>query len=869
MKIYCLGDSLSNNTYETALATLTGATVVSKGVDSNTTTQMLARLNTDVISPGDATHCVVMGGVNDIYTSVSVATIESNLQDIYDDLHAAGIIVVACAIMPWNGSETDVKTVNAWIQNTATNVDYFIDTYKTVNNQASDGNLISLFNSGDGTHLSSTGYSMVASAIHAGMGITDGKIELLIVGGGAGGAWAGGGGGAGGLRYYSSYGVNFASYTVTVGAKGAGGSGIYGTDGGDSIFDSLTAEGGGGGGQYQSQPGRAGGSGGGGGWDNGAGGNGTTGQGNNGGTAYNGVPYTAGGGGGADAVGGNGGAVNGGLGGSGLQFDISGSPQYYAGGGGGSSGPGGADAAGGSGVGGTGEGVSGVGGNAVADTGSGGGGGHGTGSNGGDGSDGIVIIRYKTTDFGDLTGGTKTTDGDYTVHTFKYADTGTSIEFTSGDAAPNTPTNSTPAASATGISRNPTLTASAFSDPDVGDTHGGSQWQIASDSGFTSVVWDSGDDDTNLTSIVVNTTNGTFSGALSGKTKLGSSTTYYFHVRYKDNLGTWSSYSTGTSFGTIPGTVDKNSVEVVDFISPLSQGVKVPILAGKPSMVGVGEETPNDTPLEGTVRLITEDSSLQWYINAAWKTIYTIATLDARYVNVTGDTMTGDLKIQSDSKKLIVGAGDDMSVYYDGTNGYIKTNEIAASDLHISCGTDKTIVLDEPVWEDIQFPISSGRVAVSNAPSWESLTTNTSAFSFAVDDYIDLQCDEPSHGWNEGTNGSVHVHMAIKTAQTSGSSQYAKFTCYLAISDVGGVWSEIGPFTAEQTILNGTAALHHYLLPVGTATLTGYHLGMQIKARIKRIAATTGTEYADSVFITQVGIHVEKVRMGSRSISSA
>ena len=39
-------------------------------------------------------------------------------------------------------------------------------------------------------------------------------------------------------------------------------------------------------------------------------------------------------------------------------------------------------------------------------------------------------------------------------------------------------------------------------------------------------------------------TNGTFSGALSGKTKFEASTMYYFHVRYKSSIGGWSEYST-------------------------------------------------------------------------------------------------------------------------------------------------------------------------------------------------------------------------------------------------------------------------------------------------------------------------------------
>jgi hypothetical protein len=115
---------------------------------------------------------------------------------------------------------------------------------------------------------------------------------------------------------------------------------------------------------------------------------------------------------------------------------------------------------------------------------------------------------------------------------------------------PSTPTNTTPANAATNQSRNPTLIGSTFSDPDTGDTHANSQWQLATDSGFSSLVWDSSTTATNLTSIVVNSSNGTFSGSLSGKTTLNSSTQYYFRVRHQDNNGGWSNYSTGTYFTT-------------------------------------------------------------------------------------------------------------------------------------------------------------------------------------------------------------------------------------------------------------------------------------------------------------------------------
>jgi hypothetical protein len=84
-----------------------------------------------------------------------------------------------------------------------------------------------------------------------------GTIEVLVVAGG-GGAGRGtttttrnaGGGGAGGLIYIAVYSVSAGSYTVTIGAGGAGSTSTSarGSNGADSVFGSLTAKGGGGGG---------------------------------------------------------------------------------------------------------------------------------------------------------------------------------------------------------------------------------------------------------------------------------------------------------------------------------------------------------------------------------------------------------------------------------------------------------------------------------------------------------------------------------------------------------------------------------------------------------------------------------------------
>jgi hypothetical protein len=200
------------------------------------------------------------------------------------------------------------------------------------------------------------------------------------------------------------------------------------------------------------------------------------------------------------------------------------------------------------------------------------------------------------------------------------------------------------------------------------------------------------------------------------------------------------------------------------------------------------------------------------------------------------------------------------------TNSYILDNDICneLNTFLMSCFKDFATNIMRYRFDDLQFAVSAGRVPPASAPTWEAFTTNTNEYSFAVNEYIDLQANEVFHKWMLGTPIRFHVHVTPKTANATGEDRFVKFTLYVAYADVNEVWTETD-LTQELTIPTGTSALTHMLLGLGNVAFTNQIIGCQIKLRIKRIAATGGTEYADSVFITQVGAHLEQDTCGSRT----
>ena len=222
------------------------------------------------------------------------------------------------------------------------------------------------------------------------------SVEYIsVAGGGGGGNNAGAGAGAGGYLTGTFSATPSTAYTVTIGGGGA-----TDTNGSNSSVFSATSLGGGkGGGRTAGPTGGNGGSGGGGSADGGTAGTGTVGQGRNG---ANGGPAGGGtfggGGGGANAAG------SGANGGAGIADTWTGSSRTLGGGGGGfSSGTGGAGGGGAYNTAGT------------ANTGGGGGGGA-VGGNGAAGGSGIVVLRYSGSQRG--SGGTVTSSGGFTIHTF-------------------------------------------------------------------------------------------------------------------------------------------------------------------------------------------------------------------------------------------------------------------------------------------------------------------------------------------------------------------------------------------------------------------------------------------------------------------
>jgi lysophospholipase L1-like esterase len=260
-----IGDSLTNGMYFTYVNQAYGQAFLEAG--SGASSSDIVSCLGSIINSG-AFNAVLMIGMNDAIAGVSTSTYMANIRLIVNALTENGITPIICYVTPTTNStfNTRIQGYNAALLSeyvTAPSGFAFIDTYTPLSVANSlTGILNSSFDVGDGIHLNSTGYSLLARTIQNGLATaSDGlanpaksadvqiftssgtwtrpakakAVYVLCIGPGSGGGSGakmasgvlatGGGGGGSGAAAFATFDASLLTntVTVTVGTGGAGG----------------------------------------------------------------------------------------------------------------------------------------------------------------------------------------------------------------------------------------------------------------------------------------------------------------------------------------------------------------------------------------------------------------------------------------------------------------------------------------------------------------------------------------------------------------------------------------------------------------------------------------------------------------------
>lgn len=225
-----------------------------------------------------------------------------------------------------------------------------------------------------------------------------------------------------------------------------------------------------------------------------------------------------------------------------------------------------------------------------------------------------------------------------------------------------------------------------------------------------------------------------------------------------------------------------------------------------------------------------------------------------------------EVALKADNLKLYFGAGDDMGIYYDGTNGNIDTDLVAASDLTVDCGTDKTIVLEETVWDDLRTPVSALRLPAANPPTVTSYKSGqVLAFSSASDNFVYFLMQLP-HKYKEGTDILMHIHWTLPTAGSGGGAENVKWDLTYSWANITAAFPVASSGTVTVDVQNDVVD-DHMIDTVATLTGTSKNLSSMLICSLKR-DTSVANDYADDAYLLEIDAHFEIDTIGSRQVGT-
>jgi hypothetical protein len=221
------------------------------------------------------------------------------------------------------------------------------------------------------------------------------------------------------------------------------------------------------------------------------------------------------------------------------------------------------------------------------------------------------------------------------------------------------------------------------------------------------------------------------------------------------------------------------------------------------------------------------------------------------------------LFVNSDTRYLIVGAGGDLRISYNGTKGVIDSGYVAPSDIHITTGVEKTLVLDTPVYDDF-LPSVSVLATGGASPDTTNHTIQGvigSYYSFdggATEERLTIKI-ELLHGYKEGSDIEIHVHTM---PSTTGSGNVIWYFDYF-YSPVNAASIAGGTLSATQTIAASTQ-YNDYTTTIGIISGTGRKIGDFIIGTLRRTPSGAGDTYGADMLLKRVAAHAELDTTGSR-----
>lgn len=456
--------------------------------------------------------------------------------------------------------------------------------------------------------------------------------------------------------------------------------------------------------------------------------------------------------------------------------------------------------------------------------------------------------------------------GNYTITV-----NGSVYSFSTTLPAINQPSVVSPVNAATNLGPTVNFTASAFSISSGSDTQRASNWQLATDPGFTNVIQSTYNDSTNLTTWGVN--------------NLAANTTFYIRVQYIGNSGSLSPYSNATVFST---KVSYTPTQIVSRISSNvangSFGISVSLnAAGTVALVGSNSENSN----VGAAYVFTTSDGVNWTQAARLSSGvsssnygYCVSLNGQGNVAAVGANLEGALYIYNSSNSSTWNLAAKISSF--GTSYFAQS---------VSLNSQGNIILIGSIGEN-SYTGAAYIYSTSNGTSWNQvarITSNVSGSDFGASVSLNLQGNIAIIG-ADSENSNAGAAYIYSTPDGTNWNQIARLSSNVANSGFG---RSVSMNAQGNVVIIGASGLvtapgsaYIYSTPNGTAwnlvsqlfsnlacqISIGQFVSINAQGNIALVGARDENSYAGAVYIlsTADGVNwTQNVRLSSNIANSS
>jgi hypothetical protein len=286
--------------------------------------------------------------------------------------------------------------------------------------------------------------------------------------------------------------------------------------------------------------------------------------------------------------------------------------------------------------------------------------------------------------------------------------------------------------------------------------------------------------------------------------------------------------------------------------------------------VAAGSATASTAPLKftsGTLLSSPEAGAEEFLTDDRYVTITTGAARKGYILNDGTKLTSGRVPFATTNGRLtddadLTFSGDTLLATIVGT-ATIKTDTSTATDLTLTTGTAKTLVLGTPVYDDLMVYASGVRLGATDYPSWVDYKGGqVLSFSKTATNKIYFNVQLP-HSYKTGTDIEFHIHIAYPSNGSGNSIWYMTYS-----------WANInGTFPAESnsgnvSIASPTTTDAHKIAEL-IATIDGHTEAKGISSylicSLSRIGGDGSDTFDDVIYFLGADFHFQKDTIGSRT----